>query len=125
MGSLLLAVASGFLAGIVVLASGVGLARARRMRILRIFGGVLLLAVVALAILSGIAFIWLAMLTHTPVVSAFTLGASFGATVGVAVALVVGLSLVAWLLASSPARSATGAYRGSGQAPLGRRLGRW
>ncbi|GEM_PF-3030632 len=124
MGSLVLALASGFLGGIAVLASGVGLARARRLRALRIFGGVLLLAVVALALLSGIAFIWLAMLTHMPVVSAFTLGASFGAAVGVAVALVAGLSLGVWLLSRAPARStsaygATGSYRP--QAPLGRR----
>jgi hypothetical protein len=131
MGSLLLALASGFLGGVVVLACGVGLARARRLRALRIFGGVLLLAVVALALMSGITFLWLAMATHTPAVSAFTLGASFGAAVGVAVALVVGLALVAWLLVTPPARSATGTYGihgvsgGSGQAPLGRRLGRW
>jgi len=122
MGSLLLAVASGFLAGMVVLASGVRLARARRVGALRVLGVVTLLAVVALALLSGIAFIWLAMLTQTPAVSAFTLGASFGAAVGVAVALAVGLSLVSWLLMSSPARASGGMYS---QAPLGRRVGRW
>jgi hypothetical protein len=123
MGSLVLALASGFLGGMALLASGVGLARARRLRALRIFGSVLLLAAVALALLSGIVFIWLAMFTQTPAVSAFTLGASFGAAVGVAVALVVGVSLVVWLLMSSPARVASGGMYS--QAPLGRRVGRW
>ncbi|HLY31054.1 MAG TPA: hypothetical protein VKQ36_08490 [Ktedonobacterales bacterium] len=125
MGSILLALASGFLGGVIILASGVGLARARRGGALRVLGVVTLLAVVALALLSGIAFLWLAMATHTPAVSAFTLGASFGAAVGVAVALVVGLALVVWLLANTPARSVAGGYGAYSHAPLGRRSGRW
>jgi hypothetical protein len=79
MGSLLLALASGFLGGVTLLASGVGLAKARRVGALRVLGVVTLLAVVALGLLSGITFLWLAMLTHASSVSAFTLGASFGA----------------------------------------------
>jgi hypothetical protein len=125
MGSILLALASGFLGGMALLASGVGLARARRIGALRLLGVLALLAVAVLALLSGIVFLWLAMATRTPAVSAFTLGASFGAAVGVAVALVVGLALTAWLLVSSSARSTPGGYNGYGQAPLGRRLGRW
>ncbi len=81
-----------------------------------------LLTLIISALFSGIAFVWLVALTHSPAVGAFALGAGFGAAVGVAVALVVGLSLVAWLLVSSPARPAAGGYV---HAPMGRRVSHW
>ncbi len=106
-GTVLLALASGFLSGIVLLAVGIGFVRARRLRALRLMGGVTLLALLVLALLCSAVFVWLAALSSAPTVSAFTLGAGLGAAVGVAIALIVGLTLVALLLLRAPLRSAT------------------
>lgn len=124
LGSLVLAVASGFLGGIVVLAAGLGMGRARQQGALRVAGLVTLLALLVVALVSGVAFLWLAATLRSPTVSAFAFGAGLGAAVGVAVALVVGLTLVSVLLLRPP-RRATGATGAYGYAPVGRRMAQW